>query len=82
MGQFDRVIPLKNSYIVGIDQVLVDIEAKVSDEFMERYKLVRNIQVISDETAETLYSDLKSNKLINYEFAEAQSVIHYITFRY
>lgn len=69
-GQFDKALPLKHSYIVGIDQVLVDIEAKVSDEFMARYELVRSMsQVISDDIAEALYNELKSDDLINYEFA-------------
>jgi inosine kinase len=69
-GQFDKALPLKHSYIVGIDQVLVDIEAKVSDEFMARYELVRSMsQVISDDIAEALYNELKSGDLINYEFA-------------
>lgn len=69
-GQFDKALPLKHSYIVGIDQVLVDIEAQVSDEFMARYELIRGMsQVISDVQAESLYNELKSDALINYEFA-------------
>lgn len=70
IGQFDKALPLKHSYIVGIDQVLVDIEAKVSDEFMARYKLIRGMsQVIADNTAEALYDELQADDLINYEFA-------------
>lgn len=70
IGQFDKALPLKHSYIVGIDQVLVDIEAKVSDEFMAKYKLIRGMsQVIADTIAEALYNELQADDLINYEFA-------------
>lgn len=70
IGQFDKAVPLKHSYIVGIDQVLVDIEAKVSDEFLEKYELHRGMsQLIDDERTEALYQELKENKLVSYEFA-------------
>lgn len=61
---------MSQSYVVGIDQTLVDIEAKVSDEFMAKYELKRGMsQVISDEVTERLYDELKANDLVNYEFA-------------
>ena len=70
IGQFHKTAPLQHSYIVGMDQVLVDIEAKVSDDFLERYGLRQAMsQVVSDDIAEALYNELKDNKLINYEFA-------------
>ncbi|XOV81436.1 MAG: inosine/guanosine kinase [Aestuariibacter sp.] len=63
-------IPFKQSYIVGIDQILVDIEAKVEDSFLQKYGLIRSMsQVISDDIAENLYNELVANNLINYEFA-------------
>lgn len=47
------------AYIVGIDQTLVDIEAKVDDEFIERYQLSKGHSlVIEDEAAEALYREL------------------------
>jgi len=58
------------SYIAGIDQILVDIEAKVSENLIERYKLMKgNSTLIDDETAHLLYQELQKNKLISGEFA-------------
>jgi inosine kinase len=60
----------KGSYVVGIDQTLVDIEARVSDEFIERYELSKGHSlVIDDKKAEQLYNELKSNNLVTNEFA-------------
>lgn len=70
VGQFDQALPMKHSYIVGIDQVLVDIEAKVSDDFMAKYALIRGMsQLIDDDKTDALYEELKGNDLVNYEFA-------------
>lgn len=56
--------------MVGIDQTLVDIEAKVSDEFITRYRLSQGHSlVIEDDVAEALYQELKDNELITHEFA-------------
>ena len=61
---------LARSYIVGIDQILVDIEAKVDDEFLTEFSLKRGMsQVIPDEVTHRLYQRLKNEELINYEFA-------------
>lgn len=58
------------TYICGIDQVLVDIEARVGDELLVRFELPKsNSVLIDDETAHTLYSELKSRQLIKDEFA-------------
>ena len=58
------------NYIVGIDQVLVDIEAKVDQAFLDEFGLQRGMsQVISDEVTQRLYKRLKDEALINYEFA-------------
>ncbi|KLN95996.1 inosine/guanosine kinase [Moellerella wisconsensis] len=58
------------AYIVGIDQTLVDIEAKVDDEFIERYQLSKGHSlVIEDEAAEALYRELTEKNLISHEFA-------------
>lgn len=58
------------SYIVGIDQTLVDIEAKVYDAFIERYRLSKGHSlVIEDDVAEALYSELTRHALISHEFA-------------
>jgi len=58
------------SYIVGIDQTLVDIEAKVDDEVIERYGLIAGqSSLIDDERAELLYQELVANALITHQFA-------------
>ncbi|STM20158.1 inosine-guanosine kinase [Escherichia coli] len=55
---------------MGIDQTLVDIEAKVDDEFIERYGLsAGHSLVIEDDVAEALYQELKQKNLITHQFA-------------
>lgn len=66
----EHVRTLEHCHIVGIDQVLVDIEAKVEDEFLEKYGLRRAMsQIIPDSVTDALYQELKSRDLINYEHA-------------
>nr|WP_086937505.1 inosine/guanosine kinase [Thaumasiovibrio occultus] len=61
---------LTRPYIIGIDQTLVDVEAKVDDDFVQRYSLSKGHSlVIDDAAAEQLYQELKSNDLITHEFA-------------
>lgn len=58
------------SYISGIDQILVDIEAKISDELLNRYNLPKgNSTLIDDETAYSLYTEICQQGLISYQFA-------------
>ncbi|KGT94941.1 guanosine kinase [Erwinia typographi] len=58
------------SWIVGIDQTLVDIEAKVDDEFVARYGLSSGHSlVIADDVAEALYNELTRENLITHQFA-------------
>ncbi|OOE76993.1 inosine/guanosine kinase [Salinivibrio sp. PR6] len=60
----------KRPHVIGIDQTLVDIEAKVSDDFLDRYGLSKGHSlVIDDERAEALYQELKDNNLVTHEFA-------------
>ncbi|WP_019026859.1 inosine/guanosine kinase [Colwellia piezophila] len=69
-NKLDRSAPLLRNYIVGIDQILVDIEAKIDQEFLDDFGLTRGMsQIISDEVTEKLYQRLKDESLINYEFA-------------
>ncbi|MGP2470750.1 inosine/guanosine kinase [Yersinia sp. 2540 StPb PI] len=61
---------VSTSYIVGIDQTLVDIEAKVDENFIARYGLSQGHSlVIEDDIAENLYQELTANGLITHEFA-------------
>lgn len=58
------------SWVVGIDQTLVDIEAKVDDDFIHRYGLsLGHSLVIEDDVADALYQELTSNNLITHQFA-------------
>jgi len=58
------------SYVVGIDQILVDIEAKVDDDFVQRYGLLPGqSSLIDDSTAEALYQELIGQSLITHQFA-------------
>ncbi|GAA3881351.1 MULTISPECIES: inosine/guanosine kinase [Gibbsiella] len=61
---------ISTSYIVGIDQIVVDIEAKVDDAFIQRYGLsLGHSLVIDDDVAETLYQELIDHNLITHQFA-------------
>ena len=51
---------LKRSYICGIDQIVVDIEAKVDQAFLDEFGLQRGMsQVIESEVTNALYDRLK-----------------------
>lgn len=58
------------THVVGIDQTLVDIDARVPDELPGRYGLPKGgSTVIADEVAARLYDELLTKKLIHHEFA-------------
>ncbi len=58
------------SWVVGIDQTLVDIEARVDEDFVTRYGLsVGHSLVIEDDVAEALYDELMREGLISHQFA-------------
>ena len=60
----------EGSWVVGIDQTLVDIEARVDDAFLQRYGLsAGHSLVIDDATAEALYNELMREQLISHQFA-------------
>jgi len=66
---FDNVAS-QGCYIVGIDQVLVDIEAKIDHTFLAEFNLKLGMsQVITDEVTHRLYERLKDQRLIDFEFA-------------
>lgn len=61
---------IAKTHIIGIDQTLVDIEAHVDQDFIEKYQLSKGHSlVIDEEKAETLYQELKQKELITGEFA-------------
>ncbi|QHM70180.1 inosine/guanosine kinase [Mixta intestinalis] len=58
------------SWVVGIDQTLVDIEARVDNAFVARYGLsVGHSLVIEDDVADALYAELMRENLITHQFA-------------
>ena len=57
-------------HVVGIDQTLVDIDARVPEELLARYELPKgDSTVIASDKAARLYDELFVNKQISYEFA-------------
>jgi inosine kinase len=68
--QVSQQIQEEGSWVVGIDQTLVDIEAKVDEDFLQRYGLsAGHSLVIDDATAEALYNELLRDQLISHQFA-------------
>ncbi|MEG3128596.1 inosine/guanosine kinase [Pantoea cypripedii] len=68
--QVSQQVQEEGSWVVGIDQTLVDIEAKVDDDFLQRYGLsAGHSLVIDDATAEALYNELVRDQLISHQFA-------------
>lgn len=58
------------THVVGVDQTLVDIDARVPAELLARYELPKGAStVIANERAISLYNELLADKLISYEFA-------------
>ena len=56
-------------YVVGIDQLLVDIEIPVTDDFLLKHNFKKGESfVIGDELAETIYSEQKSLGKVAGEF--------------
>lgn len=56
-------------YVVGIDQLLVDIEIPVTDEFLQQHDFVKGqSMVIDDQLAEEIYHEFKSQNLIRGEY--------------
>lgn len=58
------------THVVGVDQTLVDIDARVPEELLQRHSLPKGAStVIPDELATRLYDELLLGKLISSEFA-------------
>ncbi|MDP7322139.1 MAG: inosine/guanosine kinase [Bacteriovoracaceae bacterium] len=56
-------------YIVGIDQLLVDIEIEVTDEYLKSYQFDKGQSfIIDDHLCEKVYSECKEKGLIRGEF--------------
>lgn len=62
--------PDANVHVVGIDQTLVDIDARVEDELLARYELPKGgSTIISGDLAARLYDELFVERRITSEFA-------------
>jgi len=69
-NQLNATERLHRSYITGIDQIVVDIEAKVDQAFLDEFQLRRGMsQVIDNDITNALYDRLKLNDMVDYEFA-------------
>lgn len=56
-------------YIVGLDQILVDIEINVDDEFLSSHNFMKGQSfLIDDELADLIYKECKEKKLICGEY--------------
>lgn len=63
-------VELKHPYVVGLDQTIVDIEAKVSSATLERFNLKKGLsQLVDPVVAEELYDFLVDNELITDQHA-------------
>jgi len=62
--------PLVRMHVIGVDQTLVDIDARVPEGLLARYGLARGAStVIDNELAIQLYEELLADGRIQYEFA-------------
>jgi inosine kinase len=69
VNQIRQTPVLKRSTIVGVGQTIVDIEARVTDEFLERYQLSKGHSlVVTQEVADALYQELIDEDLITHQF--------------
>jgi inosine kinase len=62
--------PQARTHVVGVDQTLVDIDARVPESLIERHRLPKGASTVIDNTrALRLYDELLAGRLIAYEFA-------------
>ena len=65
-----EVRPDKDSYIVGLDETIVDVVANVSDEFLAHYKIQKGLSNLVDaQTASAIYTQLTEEEAISDHFA-------------
>ena len=62
--------PQARMHVVGVDQTLVDIDARVPEDLLARYQLPKGAStVIDSDRALRLYDELLADRRIAYEFA-------------
>ncbi len=65
----DEIYRPGNVYVVGIDQLLVDIEIPVDDEFLHKHRFKKGESfIIDDALADTIYWQYKNRSAITGEF--------------
>jgi inosine kinase len=65
----DSLQGVSDVYVVGLDQLLVDIEIEVDDEFLAKHDFVKGESFIIEETlCEKIYLDCKTQNQIKGEF--------------
>ena len=65
-----EVQPDKDTYIVGLDETIVDVVANVSDQFLETFNIQKGLSNLVDpETASAIYSELTAQNSISDHFA-------------
>ncbi len=70
IGHAGNPSPETKLHVVGIDQTLVDIDARVTDELLRAFGLGKGgSSVIANDVAVRLYDTLLAEKLVKYEFA-------------
>lgn len=61
VAQIQQENPLARTHLVGVGQTIVDIEARVDDDFLQRHALSKGYSLV-------LYKELKERNLISHEY--------------
>lgn len=65
-----EVRPQLDTYIVGLDQTIVDVIASVTDEFLQRYDIRKGLSnLVEHQKASQIYQELVQNNAISDHFA-------------
>lgn len=69
VNQIQQTPKLHRPTIVGVGQTIVDIEARVDDEFLTRYDLSKGHSLVLEESkADALYHELVERGLITHQY--------------
>ncbi|CED57097.1 inosine-guanosine kinase [Aliivibrio wodanis] len=69
VNQIKQTPKLERTHLIGVGQTIVDIEAKVDDDFLARHQLSKGHSLVLEESkAEALYKELFERNLISHEY--------------
>ena len=69
-----EVRPELDTYVVGLDQTIVDVIANVSDEFLAKYNIGKGLSnLVEHGKADLIYQELVANGAISDHFAGGTS---------